>query len=259
MDGGETVLQVLLPAALKERVLTEVHQNHGHQGVDRTLELLRQWCYWPGMSHDVRHWCQICERCQVAKDSGRPARSFMGHLLASEPNQILAIDYTMLEPTRKGWGNVLVLTDVFSKYTLAIPTRDQRASTVAQVLVTEWFSRFGAPVRIHSDQGRNFESALIRQLCGLYGIERSRTTPYHPAGNGQCERFNRTLHDLLRTLPTLITFPGRPMTWLISDHHLPSQMRLLHCLDPGADFYIISVHRRVDDEMGGVDCSSMMG
>lgn len=126
-------------------------------------------------------------RCQVANDIQPPVHSFMGHLLASRPNEILAMDYTVLEPSRNGLENVLVLTDVFSKYTLAVPTRDQHASTVAQVLVTEWFSKFGVPARIHSDQGRNFESTLIRQLCSLYGIEKSRTTPYHPAGNGQCE------------------------------------------------------------------------
>uniref|UniRef100_A0A3B3SEI7 Gypsy retrotransposon integrase-like protein 1 n=1 Tax=Paramormyrops kingsleyae TaxID=1676925 RepID=A0A3B3SEI7_9TELE len=200
-DGGEAELQLLLPAALKEEVLTQLHQEHGHQGVERTLGLLRSRCYWPGMSSEVAGWCQMCERCQVAKDNQPVAHSYMGHLLASKPNEILAIDYTVLEPASNGLENVLVMTDIFSKYTLAIPTRDQRATTVAQVLVSEWFYKFGVPVRIHSDQGRNFESSLIRQLCDLYGVERSRTTPYHPAGNGQCERFNRTLHNLLRALP----------------------------------------------------------
>lgn len=93
------------------------------------------------------------------------------------------------------------MTDILTKYILAVPTRDQRAETVAQVLVVEWFCKFGVPGCIHSDQGSNFESALIKQLCCLYGVEKSHTTPYHPSGNGQCEQFNWTLHNLLRTLP----------------------------------------------------------
>eukprot|EP00064_Thunnus_orientalis_P024519 superscaffoldBa00010639_g24814 len=156
-DGAEAVLQLLLPA----KVLTQVHQEHGHQGVERTLELLWPQCYWPGMSSEVAHWCQACERCQVAKDTQPTARNFIGHLLASRPNEILAIDYTVLEPAHNGMENVLIMTDIFSKYTLAVPTRDQCASTVAQVLVAEWFSKFGVPARIHSDQGHNSESSLI--------------------------------------------------------------------------------------------------
>lgn len=126
---------------------------------------------------------------------------FMGHLLAGRPNEILAIDFTLLEPSCSGVENVLIMTDVFTKFTQAVPTRNQRAETVAQVLVSEWFCKLGVLARIHSDQGRSFESSLNQQLCSLYQVEKSHTTPWHPAGNGQCERFNRTLHNLLRTLP----------------------------------------------------------
>lgn len=144
--GGEEVFQVILPASLKRDVLTQLHQDHGHQGVERTTELVCQRCFWPGMAAEVKRWCQECERCQVAKNTNSAVPSFMGHLLASQLNEILAMDFTILEPSHDGLENVLVMTDIFSKFTAAIPTRDQRASTVAQVLVTQWFCKFGGPI-----------------------------------------------------------------------------------------------------------------
>ena len=69
--------------------------------------------------------------------------------------------------------------------------------------VYNWFfARFGLPRRLHSDQGRNFESKLFHELCALAGIEKSRTTPLHPRSDGQAERLNRTLLQMLRTTAT---------------------------------------------------------
>lgn len=73
----------------------------------------------------------------------------------------------------------------------------QEAIKVAEILVKEVVSRFGVPLSLHSDQGRNFESAAFSEMCSLLGIKKTRTTPLHPQSDGMVERFNRTLEARL--------------------------------------------------------------
>ena len=95
---------------------------------------------------------------------------------------------------------ILVLTDHFTRYAQAFRTRNELAKTTAKVLFNNFIVHYGFPARLHSDQGRNFERSVIRELCSLAGVEKYRTTPYHPMGNDMVERFNQTLLNMLGTL-----------------------------------------------------------
>lgn len=102
-----------------------------------------------------------------------------------------------LPETVHGHRYILVLMDHFSKWCKEFSTKDQKASTVAAILLHKVFSRFGPPQVLHSDQGANFESNLMHELCDLMGISKTRTSAYHPQCNGQVERHNCTLQDML--------------------------------------------------------------
>lgn len=84
------------------------------------------------MHLDVDEWCHCCKHCQTAKKPYVKTQKPMGHLLASKPLEVIAVDFTVLEPASDGRENVLVITDVFTKYSIAVPTRDQTAVTVAK-------------------------------------------------------------------------------------------------------------------------------
>ena len=107
------------------------------------------------------------------------------NIVSTTPMEIVCVDFLSLERSKGGIENVLVITDHFSRYAQAFPTRNQTARTTARILIDQFIVHYGFPARLHSDQGQNFESKLIKELCDIAGVEKSRTTPYHAMGNGR--------------------------------------------------------------------------
>ena len=210
-SGRRKWLQLVLPRELRDQVMQELHAGviSGHLGEQKMLDQLKERYYWPGMADDVKHWCQTCATCATKKTPAPKGRAPLQTVQAGYPMQVIAVDITGPFPESEG-GNlyVLVVGDYFSKWMEAFPIPDQEATTVAAKLVDEVYCRFSPPEQLHSDQGRQFESELIREICRILRITKSRTTPYHPQSDGLVERFNRTLKHMLAT-----TLRDHPFDW----------------------------------------------
>lgn len=197
---SKTFQQVVVPLKWRQKVFAILHEDMGHLGRDRVLHLARERFYWPGMAKEIELRIQQCHRCLRSKHPHLSHKAPLKSIITSEPLQLVCMDYLGLETSKGGYNYMLVITDHFTKYAVAIPTRNQSAVTTARVLIQHFIQPFGLPSRIHSDQGGAFESHIIKHLCEELGIQKSRTTPYHPQGDGITERFNRTLLGMLRTL-----------------------------------------------------------
>jgi transposase InsO family protein len=99
--------------------------------------------------------------------------------------------------TDRGNRYISVVSDYYSKWTEGFPMKNMEAETVAKIIEEQVLTRLGVPYAIHSDQETQFESRLFVEVCKLFGIEKSRTTPYHPKSDGMVGRFNKTLATML--------------------------------------------------------------
>lgn len=193
--------QFVLPDSLRAKALNGVHDIAGHQGQAKTLYLARQRFFWPKMESDIKEYVKCCQRCILAKTPEPSARAPLESIRTSAPMELVCLDFWSAEDSKQRSVDVLVLTDHFTKLAHAFPCTNQTAKQVAKKLWDHVFCVYGFPERIHSDQGANFESELLAELLKFSGVSKSHTTAYHPMGNGGTERFNRTLGNMLRSLP----------------------------------------------------------
>ena len=215
------VMQLMLPHCYRTTVYKELHQNMGHLGSERVVELARERFFSPHMQKNITHF--VTKECSCVKQRAplRKTRAPLQSIITHAPLELVSIDFLLLERSTGGYEYILVVVDHFTRFAQAYPTRNKEARTAADKLYNEFFLKYGFPSRILHDQGREFESKLFHQLEKSCGIIRSRTTPYHPQGNGKAERFSRTLLSMLKTLPE-----NQKSRW---DQHVSKAVHAYNC------------------------------
>lgn len=195
-DGKTSKWQLVLPRSRIPEVLEQLHSSPtgGHFGVMKTIRKIRERFFWNKVKDDVEKWCKSCDACGARKGPKTRCRGKLQRYNVGAPFERIAFDILGPLP-RSNDGNkyILVVMDYFTKWPEAYPIPDQEATTVAEVLLQNWISRYGTPLQLHSDQGRNFTSAVFKALCVLLKIDKTQTTPLHPQSDGMVERFNRTI------------------------------------------------------------------
>ena len=190
--------QLVVPRSHVEMILKQLHNDSGHLAVHRTTEKVKERFYWPDYEADIERWVKECQQCQKRNPPQPQPRAPLGLIKCGYPFDVISWDIMGPLPTStKGNKYILVVTDLFSKWVEAFPLVATDSETLASVLVDEVVCRYGVYRVLHSDQGANLNSQVIVALCKLLGINKTRTTAYHTQGNGQVERFDRTLEAIL--------------------------------------------------------------
>ena len=190
---------MVLPAAQREVALRGCHDEVGHLGLECMLDLMRDRFFWPPMAAQAKEHIGKCCPCLAFK--ARQPKAPLENIVATHPMELVHLDYLCLEPGKGLEENVLVITDHFTRYAQAYVTRTQTTQMTAKTLWDKFIVHYGLPAKIVTDQGQNFESQLVADLCELMGMWKIWTSPYHLPTNGQCERFISTLINMLGTLP----------------------------------------------------------
>ena len=189
--------RLVVPAALRERVLRNAHE--GHQGLVRTKQRLRARFWWPRLDRQVQEHLRGCEVCSQHDGHVRRERPPLQPIpLPDGPWQRLMIDVIgpMKGPQTERYG--VVLCDMYSRWPEVALCQDATASTIISFLETV-FCREGVPLELVSDNGPAFRSAELGHFLSQKGVKQTFSSPYSPQSCGMVERLNRTVKDAIQS------------------------------------------------------------
>ena len=153
VSSGRARFQLILPTEHGHKAMAGSHDQIGHLGQDRVLELLRDRFYWPGMHLDVASYINSCPRCIRRKS--QPDVAPLHNVEATQPLEFVHLDYLQIEPSKGNIENVLIVTDHFTRYVQAYPSKTLTTLATSKLLWNNFIVYYGFPSKIISDQGCN--------------------------------------------------------------------------------------------------------
>lgn len=197
--------QIIVPdiPTLRRSIISEMHDPpiYGHPGVTKTTKLAQRLFYWPTMLRDVAAYIKFCPSCQVHKSSTQKTAGTLKPLqIPSVPWQVVTLDFIMSLPcTKRGHTAILVVVDKLTKMTHLIPTTvNVTGEETAKLYIDHVFKHHGVPEAIVSDRDPRFTSNFMTAFLKIINVKQRLSTAFHPQTDGQTERMNRTLEDMLR-------------------------------------------------------------
>ena len=201
-EKGETVYQIVVPTVHRREVLELAHDLpvSGHLGVRKTYNRVLQHFFWPGLKRDVAKWCKECHTCQLGGKPNQNIPQAPLHPIPAfgEPFSHIIIDCVGPLPKTKSQNEYLLTIMCSStRFPEAIPLRSIKTNTILRALI-KFFTLFGLPKSIQSDQGTNFMAHAFQQVMNQLGIKQYKSSAYHPESQGALERFHQTLKTMIK-------------------------------------------------------------
>jgi hypothetical protein len=198
--GTPSYIRMFVPHSLRKELMIYAHDHltAGHLGIGKTYNKLKKNFYWVRCKTDIRQWCRTCTACAKVKSSNEPRKVPLIPMPCGNPGERIAMDLIgPLPPSEHGSEYCLVIEDYFTKWPEAYALPNKEAVTIADAFCTWYLTRHDQPLQVHSDQGTEFCNKIMRELCNLMDMNKTRTTSYNPKGDGLVERTNRTLQTML--------------------------------------------------------------
>ena len=205
--------RICLPVSLILTVFNEAHKdiNAGHPGIQKTIDRIQTFFYFPGLYVWIKYLIKDCIDCQtkknIVKTKSQTAKMLAPSLHITAPMQAIHIDYKgPIQPTSNGKSYILVIVDSFTNYVFAaaVPAADSHNTIIH---LEEFLNIFGTPDVLISDRGTHFMNRDFVNFCQGRGIKNKFLSGYNPQANGKVETLNSHLGAYLRIVAS------KPNTW----------------------------------------------